>query len=497
MIGMKAVAILKKGRCWHGLKDEMTIVAGASRSIGKAVAFRYAVGGACVVIADRDGEEVRGGIKMKSFSASKANFAEARTVLAGGVASSLRSTMKPVPLYATGGKGSRIQDADGNVYIDYMLAYGPLILGHAHDGLISDITEAMNRGFTYGVQHAGEIELARLLCDALPCAERVALSGSGTEAVMLALRLSRAYTGKEKIVRFHGHYHGWSDAVFTSFPIGAAPLDAAEGASTVPPGTNGQSANALSDIIMLPWNDRAALEDTLRARSGEIAAIITEPVMCNSGCILPEPGYLELIRSLTEELGIVMIMDEVITGFRLGLGGAQQVLGVTPDLVTVGKALGGGIAISAVGGREPIMKLIADGAVSHLGTLNGNGVATAAAISTIRELARDGGAAFERMGALAAKLADGIREHFRALGIPGVVNQIGPVFNVMFIDDAEVRSFETYNKRDAAKYARFAENMLYERILLRPNGLWYLSTAHTEADVEATLAAVGRALQGL
>ncbi|MGG1517041.1 aspartate aminotransferase family protein [Paenibacillus oryzisoli] len=435
---------------------------------------------------------------MFTFERSKISYERAKQHLAGGVASSLRASMKPFPLYVDSAKGSRLQDVDYHTYIDYLLAYGPLILGHAHDGLTESILSSMRKGYTYGLQHEGEIELADLLVDVLPCADKVAFSGSGTEAVMLALRLARAHTGKSKVVRFHGHYHGWSDGIFTSFP--GAGLSVADGdgeAAAVSPGTGGQSANSLDDIILLPWNDPDVLESTLRSRSGEIAAVISEPVMCNSGCLQPKPGYLEAIRQLTKELGIVFILDEVITGFRLGLGGAHGRFGIKPDLVTIGKAMGGGIAISAVAGSSELMKLIDTSAVNHLGTLNGNGVAMTAALTTIRELARQDGAAFQRMEELFATLSDGIRGLLNKHGIPGVVNLCGPVFHMMFIDEPEVTDFDTFNKRDAGKYARFAELMLSEGVLLRPNGLWYISTAHSLPDIEETLLAVDRALSRL
>ncbi|RTE10527.1 aspartate aminotransferase family protein [Paenibacillus whitsoniae] len=435
---------------------------------------------------------------MFTYERSKISYERAKQHLAGGVASSLRASMKPFPLYADSAKGARLQDIDNHTYIDYLLAYGPLILGHAHDGLTESILSSMRKGYTYGLQHEGEIELADLLVEVLPCADKVAFSGSGTEAVMLALRLARAHTGKSKIVRFHGHYHGWSDAIFTSFPgagLGASVGDG-EGA-TVSPGTSGQSANSLDDVILLPWNDPEVLASTLRSRSGEIAAVISEPVMCNSGCLQPKPGYLELIRQLTNELGIVFILDEVITGFRLGLGGAHGRFGIKPDLVTIGKAMGGGIAISAVAGSNALMKLIDTSAVNHLGTLNGNGVATAAALTTIRELAQQNGAAFKRMEELFVTLSAGIRGLLSKHGIPGVVNQCGPVLHMMFIDEPEVADFDTFNKRDAGKYARFAELMLSEGVLLRPNGLWYISTAHSLTDIDETLLAVDRALSQL
>ncbi|MDR6553193.1 aspartate aminotransferase family protein [Paenibacillus qinlingensis] len=430
---------------------------------------------------------------MRTYEQSIAKHQAAKQHLAGGVASSLRASMKPTPLYAKSAKAACITDVDGNTYIDYLLAYGPLILGHAHDGLNESIHQALLNGATYGLQHDGEIKLADLLTEVLPCAEKVSLSGSGTEAVMLALRLSRAYTNKTKVVRFHGHYHGWSDSIFTSFPSSDMSQKASDDrAAAIPPGTFGQSENSLDDIILLPWNDPEALESTLRTRGHEIAAVITEPVMCNSGCIQPKAGYLALMRKLTQELNIVMIMDEVITGFRLSLGGAHGRFDIRPDLVVIGKAMGGGIAISAVAGNAEIMKLVDEGKVSHLGTLNGNCVSTAAAIATISHLAQDNGAAYKHMETLFTELADGIRALLSKHSIPGVVNQIGPVMHMMFIDAIEVNDFETFNKRDAAQYTRFAELMLEEGVLLRPNGLWYISTAHQSAEIEATLRAMDR-----
>ncbi|GIP17463.1 glutamate-1-semialdehyde 2,1-aminomutase [Paenibacillus montaniterrae] len=431
-----------------------------------------------------------------TYKKSIADLEQSKQFLAGGVASTLRAAMQPTPLFAESGSGPYIRDVDGNEYIDYLLGYGPLILGHAHPSLIGALEAAARGGVAYGLQHAGEIELARTLCELLPCAERVALSGSGTEAVMLALRLARAHTNKRKVVRFHGHYHGWSDAIFTSFPSAdmklSSSLTAAQG--PVVPGTGGQSASSLDDIILLPWNDPAALEQTLKEQHNEIAAVISEPIMCNSGCIRPKAGYLEQMRSLTRELGIVMILDEVITGFRLGLGGAHGHFGIDPDLVTVGKALGGGIAISAVAGSAEIMKLIETGAVSHLGTLNGSTAATAAALATIRELAADDGAAYIRMNRITNQLTTGIRELMKKHGLPGIVNREGPVFHMMFIEERKVESFEAFSKRDGVLYAKFAALMLEEGVLLRPNGLWYVSAIHSEQEARKTLLAADRAM---
>lgn len=428
---------------------------------------------------------------------SESLLSESKKYLAGGVASTLRASMKPTPLFAESGSGPRVRDVDGNEYIDYLLAYGPLILGHAHPSLAEGLNDALKRGVTFGLQHTGEIELAKLLTEILPCADRVALSGSGTEAVMLALRLSRAYTGRTKVIRFHGHFHGWSDAIFTSFP--SADMKQSEKASTgaVPPGTGGQSENSLQDIILLPWNDIDALEETLRREKDSIAAVITEPIMCNNGCIHPMPGYLERMRELTEEFGIVMIMDEVITGFRLGLGGAHGKLGLKPDLVTIGKAMGGGIAISGVAGKADIMAMIEKGTVGHLGTLNGNVAATSAALATLRELAKDGGSVYGKMERTADLLVQGINSLFEKHRVPGLVNQAGPVFHVMFTSEEKVENFDAFNKRDAAKYSRFAELMLAEGVLIRPSGLWYVSAVHGEDEVRATLTSVERVLASL
>ncbi|THF77302.1 aspartate aminotransferase family protein [Cohnella fermenti] len=438
---------------------------------------------------------------MSTYELSRASYDLSKRYLAGGVASSLRAAMKPVPLFAESAQGAIVRDVDGNEYVDYLLAYGPLILGHAYGPVNEKVYAAMQCGITFGLQHKGEIELAKLLTEVLPCADKAVLSGSGTEAVMLALRLARAYTGRSKIIRFHGHYHGWSDSIYTSFPSADMPSASASASAerehAVPPGTAGQSELSLRDVILLPWNDAAALEAALDEHEGEIAAVISEPVMCNSGCILPRPGYLELMREATASRGIVLILDEVITGFRLGLGGAHGRFGIKPDLVTVGKAMGGGFAVSGVAGRAELMALIENGTVSHLGTLNGNCVATAAALATIGELAKDDGAAYVKMEKNASKLTVGLRELLGKHGIRGVINGIGPVFHFMFTEQSVVEDFASFNLRDSAKYALFAERMLDAGVLVRTNGLWYVSAAHGDAEIEATLRAADRVLGGL
>lgn len=420
---------------------------------------------------------------MRNFTESNRLWEESKRTLAGGVASSLRSSMKPAPLFVEKAKGSHVWDVDGNEYIDYILGYGPLILGHSHDELLDYVNQALTTGQQYGMQHRGEIELSQRIVDLVPSAEKVAFSGSGTEAVMLALRLARAHTGRQKVVRFEGHYHGWSDAIFTSFPT----PDMAQSSSSSLAGTSGQSENALEDVILLPWNDESALSAALRNHGNEIAAVITEPVMCNSGCIHPKEGYLEKMREWTKEQGIVLIFDEVITGFRVSPGGAGQRLGITADLTTMGKALAGGFPLSAVAGSAEIMDIISSGQISHLGTLNGNVLSMAAGLGTLQLLNQDENAVYNQMEEMTNLLVKGLKEQLQSKSIPYWINQFGPVFHLMFTDETDVATFEQFNKRDAAMYARFAEAALQKGLLVRPNGLWYLSAVHSHQDIEQTL----------
>lgn len=437
--------------------------------------------------------DMAGNVKQQpaSWQRSRELFEEAKQSLASGVASSLRLAIKPTPLFVKYGRGSHLFDMDGNEYIDYTLAYGPLILGHAHPAIVNAVHGAALRGTTFGAQHESEIKLSRLLCQYVPNADLVCLSGSGTEAVMLAVRLARAHTGRDKVIRFAGHYHGWSDSIFTTFESQASDDWVAR------PGTKGQSPAALANLIVLPWNDAEVVARALEANTGEVAALICEPVLCNSGCILPRAGYLQALSELTRRHGTLLIFDEVITGFRLGLGGAQERYGVHADLAIFGKALSGGLPLSAVTGRGEIMDPVIRGVVTHLGTFNGNTVSTAAAVATLHELSRDGGAAFLHLGQLGERLARGLRGEAAEAGVPLVVNSAGSVFSTIFSDLPQVSDFAAYQQRDVAKSSQFAELLLREGVYVRPNGLWYVSTAHSDADVDFTLQAVRKVLPTL
>ena len=422
---------------------------------------------------------------MSKFSTSEQLYATSKKYLAAGVSSNLRLAMKPVPIFIKKASGSRMVDEDGNEYIDYILAYGPQILGHSHPVVTDTIQRQVAIGQTYGAQHQGEFELAKRITEYVPCAEKVSFCSTGTEAVQLALRLSRAYTGRQKIVRFDGHYHGWMDNISVSFTSGGKISNYEN--PVVSPATEGQSENALKDIIVLPWNDTKALEQTIERYGKDIAAIITEPIMCNSGCIAPKPGYLEMMRELTNQNGIVLIFDEVITGFRLGLGGAQEKLRITPDLVTLGKAVAGGLPLSVVGGKKEIMDLVADSKVFHMGTLNGNPLCVSAALASINFLSEDNGQVYTEMVKLVDELVNNMEKLAEKYHLPLLINNRGTVFHTMFTDLKEVDHFYQFQQRDTATFNRFAELLLEEGVAVRPSGLWYISVAHTRKDISETL----------
>src|SRR3984957_5378345 len=317
----------------------------------------------------------------------------AQRSLAGGVSSSLRRSARPYPLYFAYGSGAQVTDTDGNAYIDYGLAWGPLILGHAPPEIALAVEAQVRRGLTYGAQHDLEIEVAERLAAAIPCADLVCFANSGTEIVQLALRLARAVTGRSKFLKFEGHYHGWDDSVLVSYHPTAEEIETARGE----PIAAGMGQRPHDDVFIAPWNDTDFLEAIFAASGKQISAVICEPILCNSGCILPEPGFLEKLRELTSRNGSLLIFDEVITGFRVDLAGAQGLYGITPDLATYAKAIGGGAALRALAGRGQFMDWIATGKVVHAGSLNGNPISLAAANATLQVLTRDDGAVFTAM----------------------------------------------------------------------------------------------------
>ncbi len=345
---------------------------------------------------------------MSRYEKSRELYERACRVLAGGVSSEFRKFGPPHPLFYVRGNGSHIVDVDGNESLDFTLSQGPLILGHSHPQVLAEVAKASADGQLFAGQHLRELELAEELQRLIPCAELLRFSLSGSESDHAALRLARAVTGRPKFLRFEGHYHGWFDSVAVG--IGGSSADALGPREHPTPirWTQGLPDEIEEQCIVLPWNDLALVEQTLRDKSQEIAAIITEPVMCNSGCIEPEPGFLAGLRQLCDRYGIVLIFDEVITGFRLGLGGAQKHYGVTPDLGVFGKAMASGYPISVLAGKRCFMEKIADGTVIHAGTMNSGNPCIAAAQATLKVLESE--AVHARLFELGRRLMSGLRD---------------------------------------------------------------------------------------
>jgi glutamate-1-semialdehyde 2,1-aminomutase len=423
-------------------------------------------------------------------------YTEACEFLAGGVSSNFRLGAQPVPLFFERAQGSRLYDLDGNSYIDYALGMGPVILGHAPEPVLRAVAAALNGGQLFAGQHRGEIELARRLKQHVPCAELVRFGLSGSEMVQAALRVARAATGRRVVVKFEGHYHGWFDTILVSV---APPLDQAGPAEQPQPHlpSAGQSAAAAQDVAVLPWNNLEAVRRYLERHASETAAIIMEPILCNTCVILPRPGYLESLRALCDRAGVVLIFDEVITGFRVGLGGAQARLGVVPDLAVFAKALGAGFPIAALAGKRSIMELIGRGAVLHGGTFNTNTVSTAAAIAALDELARNGGQVYQQMEARGERLMHGLRELGRRTALPLHVQGLGTVFNTCFTTQSEVTDYRSYQRTDLERLRRFLRALQDHGVRVTSRGTWFLSAAHTDADIDETLAAAEKALASL
>lgn len=424
------------------------------------------------------------------WKTSRAMLARAQKSLIGGVNSFFRAKA-PVPLYFEDGSGCRIQDVDGNAYIDYSLAWGPLILGHRHPSLVQALRHQAERPHHYGAQHELEIQVSERFQALVPCGERVIFCSSGSEAVQLALRLARAFTRRNLIVKFEGHYHGWMDSVLLSYDPAAAECGDPDRPAIVP-GSRGQVPNAVENVIVAPWNRLAPLETIFRERGQEIAGVITEPVLCNSGGLLPLPGYLEGVRDLCRKYGSLLIFDEVITGFRMSLGGAQEFYRLTPDIATFGKALGGGLPLSAAAGRKEIFELLCDRGVAFGGTFNGNPVSMAAANATLGELSKCDGELLLHANRMGEKLMHGIRAVAERYRIPVAVTGFGAAFSVHFNARSELQNYRDTLDDDARRLKDFVSTALAEGLYLLPDGRVYVSAVHTESDIEETLASVTR-----
>ncbi|RGE16300.1 aspartate aminotransferase family protein [Leucobacter sp. wl10] len=422
------------------------------------------------------------GPHSRSFDGSLAYRERATRVLARGVSSSPRASQRPVAVLQERASGCTVVDADGNSYTDYALGYGPLLLGHSPVPVLDAVRTELDRGLRTGGVTAGEAELAERIARCVPSGEVSTFLSSGTEAVQLALRIARAGTGRTRIVKFRGHYHGWTDSMHVANSPGSDALT-----------TDGQDPLASANVICLEWGDleglQAVLDDT-------VAAIITEAAAINAGCFEPEAGFLEGLREATRANGSLLIFDEVITGFRLGLGGAQQRYGVFPDLTVLGKVLGGGLPLSAVTGPRTAMHPVVSGAVLHRGTYNGNPLSVAAGNACLDLLERHAEELYPRMEALGAALAAGIRESAERHGKPFAVNHVGTCLQ-FFVSERPITRLTDLIGLDKDRILEFSEQLVRRGVITLPRGLMYLSTEHTDADIEATISAFDDALSSL
>jgi glutamate-1-semialdehyde 2,1-aminomutase len=420
---------------------------------------------------------------------SRALFAEAQQFMPGGVNSPVRAFrgVGGDPVFIERASGPYLFDVDGNRYLDYVQSWGPMILGHAHPAVLKAVTEAAAKGFSYGAPTEAESELARLVIDSVPSIEMVRFVNSGTEATMSALRLARAYTGRGKIVKFSGCYHGHADMLLVQAGSGVATMGL--------PDSPGVPAETTGHTLIAPYNDASAVEELFRTYPNEIAAVIVEPVAANMGVVPPRPGFLEELRRLTQAYGALLIFDEVLTGFRLALGGMQERAGITPDLTCLGKIIGGGLPVGAYGGRREIMEQVAPaGPMYQAGTLSGNPLAMAAGIATLKELRKPGRyAELERKAAL---LGDGLAQAIQQTSVPAQLVRIGCLFTIFFTTQP-VHNYAAAKTSDTQRFAQFFWSMLRQGVYLPPSQFetGFVSLAFDDAMLEETVQCVRQALE--
>lgn len=428
-------------------------------------------------------------MKNLTVKKSKVCFNLAKKFIPGGVNSPVRA-FKAVgmgPLFIKKAKGAYIYDVDNNKYIDYLLSWGPMILGHADEAVIKAVKQALEKGTSFGAPTQQETELARLIHKIYPSIEKVRLTSSGTEAAMSALRLARGYTRREKIIKFQGCYHGHSDSLLVSAGSGFATFGV--------PSSSGVNKSIALDTIALPFNDINKVKEAIGRHKDNIACVIIEPIAANMGVVLPQEGFLEELREITRKNGIVLIFDEVITGFRVALGGAQELFAVKPDLTILGKILGGGFPIGAFGGKKEIMDFLSpDGPVYQAGTLSGNPVAVEAGIATIKILIKN--KIYDNLNDLSSSLELGLKEAIRKAKVQAAIQRVGSLFTLFFTDKKTLKNYEDVSRCDLPRFACFFRNMLRQGIYLAPSQFEanFISVKHTCGDIKKTLGAAERAL---
>ena len=420
---------------------------------------------------------------------SRQLFAEAKRFLPGGVDSPVRAfrSVGDQPLFIARGQGARVYDVDGNAFIDYVASWGPLILGHADPSIVAAVQRTAELGTSFGAPTELETELARLVVDAVPSIEMVRFVNSGTEATMSALRLARAFTGRDKVVKFDGGYHGHADGLLAKAGSGVLTLGA--------PDSPGVPASAARNTLTAPYNDLATIERVFAENPGQVAAVIVEPVAGNMGVVPPAPGFLAGLRALTSREGALLVFDEVITGFRVAYGGAQARYGVAPDLTCLGKIIGGGLPVGAYGGRRGIMELMAPvGPVYQAGTLSGNPLAMSAGIAMLQALQRPG--VYDELERKAARLGDGLAAAAAEVGIPTCATRVGSMLTLFFTGQ-QVVDYASARTADTRRYSRYFNAMLERGVYLAPSQFesGFVSTAHDDADIDITIAAGRSALK--
>ena len=424
-------------------------------------------------------------------SKSEALFTEAQKYIPGGVNSPVRSfrSVGGTPPFIARGQSARVWDVDGNEYIDYLGSWGPLVLGHSHPAVVEAIKKSAESGTSFGAPVEQEVELAKIICDQLPSVESVRLVSSGTEACMSAIRLARAFTNRDKIIKFAGCYHGHADGLLVKAGSGALTHGI--------PTSAGVPESYASETLVAEYNNIESVDKFFTANPKSIAAVIIEPVAGNMGVIPPSPGFLESLRRITKNNGALLIFDEVITGFRVGPSGAQGLFGITPDITTMGKIIGGGLPVGAYGGRKDIMEMVAPlGAMYQAGTLSGNPLAVSAGIATLTELQKPG--VFKKLEEMAERLTEGLTKAFQAAEIPSSINRVGSMFTGFF-NDGPVTTLEDAEGSDTEMYGRYFHAMQENGVYIAPSQFeaGFVSTAHTEADIDATVTKASEALRTL